>query len=80
MCAEPRYHFHLFLAVQVGTVPCWIDPVRKYPAEGMKAWRVVKLQGDGTDLLELLADLSRPTQTTLHRSASQGEFPFVENH
>jgi len=30
-----------------------IDLVRTWPAEGMKAWRVAKLQGDGPHMLEL---------------------------
>jgi putative SOS response-associated peptidase YedK len=36
-----------------------IDLVRTYPAEGMKAWRVARLQGDGAHLLEPLADSSQ---------------------
>jgi len=33
-----------------------IDLVRTFPAEGMKAWRVAKLQGNGPHLLEPLLD------------------------
>ena len=36
-----------------------IDLVRTYPSEGMKAWRVARLQGDGVHLLEPLADSSQ---------------------
>jgi putative SOS response-associated peptidase YedK len=33
-----------------------IDLVRTYPAEGMKAWREAKLQGNGPHLLDPIAD------------------------
>jgi putative SOS response-associated peptidase YedK len=33
-----------------------IDLVRTFPAEGMKAWRVAKLQGNGPHLLEPLVE------------------------
>jgi putative SOS response-associated peptidase YedK len=40
-----------------------IDLVRTYPAEGMKAWRVAKLQGNGPHLLEPLTDYSESART-----------------
>jgi len=35
-----------------------IDLVRTYPAEGMKAWRVAKLEGNGPHLLEPTSESS----------------------
>jgi putative SOS response-associated peptidase YedK len=56
-----------------------IDLVRTYPAEGMKAWRVAKLQGDDPNLLEPVSDSSNAAETTSQSSASQVAFPFAEN-
>lgn len=40
-----------------------IDLVRTYPAEEMKAWRVAKLQGNGSHLLEPLTDSSESARS-----------------
>jgi len=54
-----------------------IDLVRTYPAEGMKAWRVAKLQGNGPHLLQALSD---PPQTAGSLFAEQWPSGNVGRH
>jgi putative SOS response-associated peptidase YedK len=51
---EPKEYERWLASAEPSHLP--IDLVRTYAAEGMKAWRVAKLQGNGPHLLEPLAD------------------------
>jgi putative SOS response-associated peptidase YedK len=54
---EPKDYERWLAPAETSHLP--IDLVRAYPSEGMKAWRVARLQGDGVHLLEPLADSSQ---------------------
>ncbi len=47
---EPRDYDRWLAPAEPHRLP--VDLVRTYPAEGMKAWKVAKLKGDGPHLLE----------------------------
>ena len=58
---EPKDYERWLALAEPSHLP--IDLVRTFPAEGMKAWRVAKLHGNGPQLLKPLVDSGESTRS-----------------
>jgi putative SOS response-associated peptidase YedK len=66
---EPKDYDRWLAPAESSHLP--IDLVRTYPSEGMKAWRVAPLKGDGPQLLEPLKPHLRQCKSRRHCSPSK---------